>query len=303
MLRKPALKFACAALVVGAIALPMTVTAQPSAHYIPGLEGIKAATLPPPGLYLRDYNVAYFANRLNDSHGDEIKAADAEAFIYANAPRLIWITDYKLLGGYVGVDGLVPFQYTSLEANTRNGKFDDSTFGIGDVFGEVTWSWHWTKFDAAVGYGIWGPTGDSSADLTTRAGSGFWTHMFTAGGTFYPDEGKQWAISALNRYEINTEKRDTDITPGDVWTIEGSVSRAVCPSADLGVVAYYQRQVEDDKGAHSTPGKDWVTAVGPEVSMSIPSVAMGVSLRYLYEVAAENRLQGHTAVLTLTKRF
>jgi len=302
MLRNKTLKFALAALIGAAVCSSMTSLAQPSAHYIPGLEGIKAATLPPPGIYLRDYNVFYYSDRLNDNKGNEVPI-DAEAMIYANAPRLVWITDIKLLGGYLGFDGLVPFQYTSLEANVPS-HYDDSTFGIGDAFGEVTLSWHGKQFDAAIGYGIWAPTGDSSPEpLSTRAGSGFWTHMFTAGATLYPDEAKKWALSVLNRYEINTEKDETDITRGDVWTVEGSLSRALSSTVEAGVVAYYQRQLEGDKGAHATPGLDWVTGVGPEIAVFYPRVALGWSLRYVYEIEAENRLQGHTAVLTITKKF
>lgn len=37
-------------LIAGLLTLPVFVQAQPTAHYAPGLEGIKAATLPPPGL-------------------------------------------------------------------------------------------------------------------------------------------------------------------------------------------------------------------------------------------------------------
>jgi hypothetical protein len=304
MIRNTALKIAGAALVAGALSLPLSSTAQPSAHYAPGLEGIKAATLPPPGLYLRDYNLFYYSDRLNNSNGREIKEADVEAFIYANAPRLVWITDYKLLGGYLGFDALIPLQYTSLEANTPGGRYKDSTFGIGDLFGEVTLSWHGKQYDAAIGYGIWAPTGDSSAGLTTRAGQGFWTHMFTAGATFYPDEAKKWSISALNRYEINTEKKYTDITRGDVWTIEGGIGRMLTPTIEAGVVSYYQRQLESDKGASAQPGsRDWVVAVGPELAGFYPRIMFGWSIRYLYEVEAVNRLQGHTTVLTLTKRF
>ena len=29
------------------------------------------------------------------------------SFTYANVPRVIWITDTKFLGGYVGVDALL----------------------------------------------------------------------------------------------------------------------------------------------------------------------------------------------------
>ena len=45
--------------VAGLVAVPALLQAQPTAHYAPGTEGIKAATLPPPGIYVRDYNSFY----------------------------------------------------------------------------------------------------------------------------------------------------------------------------------------------------------------------------------------------------
>ena len=85
----------------GLLALPQVIQAQPTAHYVPGIEGLKAASLPPPGIYLRDYNVFYYSDRLNDSQGNSIPGTDPKAFIYANVPRVLWITDTKLLGGFV----------------------------------------------------------------------------------------------------------------------------------------------------------------------------------------------------------
>ena len=41
------------------LALPCALKAQPTAHYPPGLHGINAATLPPPGFYVRNYNFFY----------------------------------------------------------------------------------------------------------------------------------------------------------------------------------------------------------------------------------------------------
>ena len=70
------------------MALPGILQAQPSAHYAPGVEGIKGASLPPPGVYFRDYNYFYWADQLNDSSGNKIGPADLEAFTYANIPRV-----------------------------------------------------------------------------------------------------------------------------------------------------------------------------------------------------------------------
>jgi len=285
-------------------ASPARVLAQPSAHYVPGVEGIKGASLPPPGVYFRDYNVFYFADRANDSNGNEISAANPEAFIYANVPRVIWITDQKLLGGFIGVDALVPLKYTDLKGNF-GGPFDESTSGIGDLFVEGTLSWHVDQADFAVGYGVWAPTGNSStAPVSTRAGEGFWTHMFTAGMTWYMDAEKKWALSALNRYEINHEKRDMNFTPGQAYTLEWGLSYALKPTVDVGVVGYYQVQTTENQGSDSpSTFKDKVVGIGPEVSAVCPKTGIIFSLRYLYEIMAEDRLQGHTIALTLTKRL
>jgi hypothetical protein len=284
-------------------ALPLLLQAQPTAHYVPGVEGLKGSSLPPPGIYVRDYNVFYFADRINDAQGNEIKPADAHAFIYANVPRVLWITEQKFLGGFLGVDALLPLQYTQLKANTPGGPFSDHTFGIGDVFVEGTLSWHPKQFDFALAYGVWAPTGDFSPGNPTRAGAGFWTHMFTAAATWYPDEKKKWAVSALSRYEINHEQDQTHITPGQAYTLEWGASYAVRPTVDVGVVGYYQVQTTGDSGAGSSTARDNVVGVGPEISLVCPKTGIIASLRYVHEVLAANRLQGQTVALTLTKRF
>ncbi len=293
-----------ALLLAGVLALPNLVQAQPTAHYVPGSEGIKAATLPPPGFWLRDYNSFYYADRLNDNKGDKISAADPKATIYANVPRLLWITDVKVLGGYMGVDALLPFVWTQLKVNGPGGQFDDRTFGVGDAFFEGTWSWHLKQWDFALGAGAWAPTGDSNAKNPTYAGLGYWGEMLTAGGTWYVDEEKRWALSVLNRYEFNQEQEDTDVTKGQAYTVEGGLSYGLTKTLDVGAVGYYQQLVTGDDGPAALQREHGrVAAAGPEVSLFYPPAMLGVSLRYEYEFLAESRLQGHTVTLTITKKL
>jgi hypothetical protein len=280
-------------------AMPALLQAQPTAHYVPGVEGIKGASLPPPGWYVRDYNVAYTADRVNDGNGDSAGPPNFKAFTYANVPRVIWITDKKLLGGFVGVDALLPLVYQSVTA----GPYDRSTFGIGDLFAESTLSWHVKQFDFSFGAGVWMPTGDSGAPPTTRAGLGYWTPMLTAGATWYVDPEKTWAVSALSRYEFNTEQRDTHVTPGQAYTLEWGVSKTLAKVVDVGAVGYFQQQVTKDSGTGASGLRDRIAAIGPEVNVVFPKQMLFVSFRYLYEFMAENRAQGHTFALTLTKRL
>ncbi len=295
------------ALLIAGLLAPGLLQAQPTAHYVPGVEGIKGASLPPPGFYLRDYNAFYYSDTLNDSSGNKVPGLKSDAFIYANVPRLVWITDYQLWGGYLGVDALLPLQYTHLDISAGPNKLiDHGTFGIGDLFAEGTWSKHLQKFDFSLGAGAWMPTGDSSPEpITTRAGLGYWTAMLTAGATWYVDADKLWSVSALNRYEFNTQKDGATYTPGQAYTLEWGVGRTLSKTAEVGVSGYYQQQVTEDSGPGKPNGpvRDRAAGVGPEVNLFYAPCKVNFSLRYAYEFLAESRLQGHTAVLTITKIF
>ena len=107
-MRKQLTKCIGSLLIAGLLALANSTQAQPSAHYVPGVEGIKGASLPPPGFWVRDYNAVYYADTLNGPNGYRNTEVDGKASIYANVPRLLWITDVQVLGGYLGLDALVP---------------------------------------------------------------------------------------------------------------------------------------------------------------------------------------------------
>jgi hypothetical protein len=281
------------------LALPSVLQAQPTAHYPPGIHGINAGTLPPPGLYLRDYNLFYTSDHLNGPTGDRTGPANFDAFTYANIIRPIWITDVKILGGYLGADVVVPLVYRSLRAGT----FDDNSFNLGDFLAEATLSWHLKQFDFCIGAGEWMPTGESAPKPTTRAGLGFWTTMFTFGGTWFIDPDRTWSLSALNRYEINnTEQPDTHTTTGNAWTIEWGLGKAFNKSISAGVVGYYQAKVTGDTGMNPQP-LNRVAAIGPEFDLGFPAQKLLLQLRYDYEFLSDNRAQGHTVSLVLTKRL
>jgi len=263
-------------------------------HYPAGVEGIKGASLPPPGVYIRDYNYIYFS----DSFEEGPPAFDL--FANVQAPRLIWITGKKVLGGYYGMDVIVPLVYQDLDMT----GFSGSDFGIGDLFVEpVTLSWHTKQFDFSFGYGFWAPTGDYSPSDPVSPGKGFWTQMLTGGVTVYPDKAKTWSLSALNRYEINQERGDTGITPGQYWTLEWGLAKSLSKTVDFGMVGYYQAQSTKASGLGAPAAKDSVIGLGPEIAFVIPKIGLSTSVRYMREMGASNRPEGNTINIILTKRL
>ena len=284
-------------LLTGALfALTLTAQAQPivAGHYPAGAEGIKGASLPPPGVYFLDYNFFYTADNFKDG------PPQFDIFAYINAPRLIWMTDLKILGANYGMDIIVPFGYLDWKVmGSRN-----SYFGLGDIQIEpVLLSWHFKQFDLSAAYAVWAPTGDFSPSRPDLLSKGFWSHMLTLGGTWYPDKEKTLAVSLLNRYEFCHEQEQTHINPGQVYTVEWGFSKSLRKTIDVGIIGYYQQQVTKDSGATATTKLDRKVGIGPEISAIWPKLGLITSLRYAYEFAAVERPEGHLVTLTLTKRF
>ncbi|MCB1231840.1 MAG: transporter [Verrucomicrobiae bacterium] len=300
-MKKLAMLFAA---VVGVMALSEDATAQFTGHYPMGVEGVKGGSLPPPGLYLRDYTLFYGA--------DDLEVAglpagfDFDINAIALAPRLVWITDQKILGGFYGADILVPFAWVDWEQGIKGTPFhaEDDYFGIGDIFVEpITLSWHGAQHDAGVGYGFWIPSGDFDPNRPALIWKGFWSHMFTAGGTWYPDKDKTWSVSLLNRYEFHHEHQDLGIRPGQTLTMEWGVSKALTKTFEIGMAGYYQQQTTTDQGPGASGVKDHVVAIGPEINLFCPKLELFTSVRYNHEIDAKDRPEGHALTLTLTRRF
>ena len=283
-------------------ALPLSSHGQFSGHYPSGVEGVKGASVPPPGIYLRDYNLIYHAERLPGGPGG------VDTTVYVNAPRLIWMTDWKILGADYGMDLIVPFGFSSLEIGDLGVR--DSYFGLYDIqFEPLLLGWHFDRVDVGAGYAIWAPTGDSPRlsrvpprDLA-NLGKGFWSHMLTAGATVYFDKEKTWALSALNRYEIHHECEESDVTTGNSYTLEWGLSKTVAGTWDIGISGYFQQQTTEDSGRGAAGGLDSIVGIGPEVSVAFPKLNLNASLRWLHELGAEGRTEGDTVTLTVTRRF
>lgn len=293
-------KLVCLLLAVIGFSTQLHAQLPVGSHYPTGVEGIKGSSLPPPGVYLRDYNFFYTATKVDGA------PVDVDVFAYVQAPRLIWITKQEILGANYGMDIIVPFAYKNIYADAPIGTAGQ--FNLADIQIEpVLLSWHLKQFDFAFGYALWVPSGDfdasTPAKYLTSPGMGFLTQMITLGGTWYADEKKTWAFSLLNRYEINTEQQDTDITPGNMLTMEWGLSKTVVDNIDIGVIGYYQQLVTKDTGTGASPHYSHVVAVGPEINAFWPKLGLFSSLRYAVEVDAANRPQGQTVVLTLTKGF
>lgn len=289
-------------LLLACVAIP--VHAQETGHYVSGVEGIRAATLPPPGMYWRMYSVLYDASDLVGKDGEELPVGfDLSVFALVN--RFIWITDYKILGADFGMDLIVPVLNTDIKISALG--VEDDQFALGDITIEpFVLAWHGPRYDAAFGIALYMPTGDYDIKEPASAGKDMWTTMLTLGGTYYFDRKKTLSASILSRYEIHSEKDERNITPGDDFHFEWGIGKNINKVWDLGITGYCHWQVTDDDGddvAWDRGVHDQVFSVGPEVGFFYPPGMLGVSLRSQWEFEAEDRSEGMVHCLTFTKIF
>jgi hypothetical protein len=285
--------------------LSTSVLAGETSHYVPGVEGIKAASIPPPGSYSRTYFSFYHADTLMNENGDELDV-DFDIDVLALSERLIWVSDKESWGGgRLAADMVIPFVSTDLSIGAFG--VDEKDSGMADIFIEpFILTWNEPRYDFAFGGGLYMPTGSYDKLNSASVGKDFWTLMLTVGGTHYFDISRSWAASILARYEINSEKDETAVTPGDNFSFEWGISNAINPAWEVGLTGYASWQVSDDKGSDVTwdPSiHDQVYAIGPEISTFIPDMSLIFSLRALWEFGAEDRSEGSMMTMTLTKIF
>jgi len=273
-------------------------------HYVNGLEGIKAATVPGPGLYYKIYNLLYNADELTDKDGNELDV-NFDVSVFATAHRLIWVSPIKILGADYVADATIPFIYTDIEVKATG--ISDKAFALGDICIEpLSLCWHGSRYDAAFGLAAYLPVGKYDQNDAASPGKDFWTGMLTLGGTYYFDIKKTWSGSILSRYEIHSKKSKSDVKPGNDFHFEWGIGKTLAKNWDVGLAGYCQWQVTDDSGSDVSWDKsvhDRVWATGPEVSTFLPSLKFGISLRGLREFDAVDRSEGYVIDLNLTKIF
>jgi hypothetical protein len=287
-------------LILSLLVIPNFVLGAETGHYVHGVEGLKAATVPPPGIYYRNYTVYYRADKLTGATGDSLPV-DFDVENWASVHRMTWISEHKFLGGNYGAQIIVPLMSVDIEIGALG--VNDDQVGIGDIYVEpLLLSWHGPRWDAATSYGVYLPNGDFDAQEPASVGKGFLTHMISLGGTAYFDQQRMWHGSILARYEIHDEKDDVNITPGDDFHFEWGLGRTFKKNVDVGITGFSQWQVSDDKGSGVAGAavKDTVHGIGPEVGWFIPRWELFLALRHIEEFGAEDRSEGSITSLTLT---
>ncbi|MGQ0593463.1 MAG: SphA family protein, partial [Gammaproteobacteria bacterium] len=260
-----------------AIAGAGSVWAGELGHYGPGMMNIRDFVVPEPGFYGLLYNYFYSTDTLKNRDGDEVGTlsrtgprggtttvtVDPDIDVYALVPTFVWVSRWQVLGARYAAFIAPPFADNSAQVNlslAREGTFldrefsasleADTDFGFGDLFVQPVWlGWGGKHYDISAGYGFYAPTGDDGLSLEFRE------HQLQVAGTWYPFDQRGTAIMLAGTFEINHEREDMDLTPGERFTLNWGISQYLPLNkeqtwlAEIGTSGYSQWQVEEDSGS------------------------------------------------------
>ena len=283
--------------------LPALALAGGNTHYTNGVEGIRAATLPGPGVYYRQYNVLYSADTQADGEGKDAPL-DLDLTVYANVHRFLWVTENQLLGGNIFMSATLPLLNTDISIGAAG--VDDDRFGLGDINLEpFGLAWHGPRHDLAMGLSVFLPTGQYGKDRAASPGKGFWTGMLTLGGTLYLDPERTWSASVLSRYEVHSNRDGDDFRPGDDFHLEWGIGKVLSDTWEVGLAGYAQWQLTDDREKDAVnPGlHDRGFGIGPEVNINVPLLKGIITLRTVKEFGAVDRSEGVISSIVFTTAF
>ncbi len=301
-------KSVSAALVSTLIGTPL-LAAETNA-YVNGTSGILGGSVPPPGLYYVMYNRLYRSANFRDGSGDAARTDDGRDLngyisAFANAHRLIHVTDYKIAGADFMWNLVVPYVDVDLDIGAFG--ISDSSSDFGDINVEpFVIQWHDPKWDFGLVYGLYAPTGRRDDSRPALAGKNFWTHYAGIGATYFFDDERSWSFSILSRYEKHTKRKNKDITAGDDFSFEWGFGKQIEPGLQLGISGYAQWQVSDDSGRdvdYDASVHDRVFGIGPELHYVFPGTSIQMQFRWWTEFGAIDRPEGSIATLSFATQL
>ncbi len=146
---------------------------------------------------------------------------------------------------------------------------------------------------------------------SNNVGSGYWTHAFSSGQTFYLNANRTTVISTFQMYEIHATQQGTQVHPGDTLNLDYSLTHALSLQSGLnlqvGLVGYEQWQLTDKTGPSITPAQSSahyrVNALGFASSLMLPTRKVSVGVKYFKEFEDRSTFQGYSLQITASIKF
>jgi len=280
------------------IALPFTSYAQSRGVYPLGMTATNSGVTPESGFTYSNQLLFYSRDEEKDNNGATLPVAGSNS-VLMDMNSLIWVSEAKILAGaHYSAIATLPVATNDLTSDIH-GKISGGS-GFADSY-YVPFVLGWNKDRAAIRvlYGFLAPTGRFAAGASDNVGSGYWTHAFSSGQTFYLSEDQSLALSAFEMYEIHTTQEGTRTHPGNTFNLDYSLMKTFSLGASrlqAGLAGYEQRQTTAKTGPQITPEESSeryaVNSLGIASNLVFPSHKLNFGVKWFDEFANRATFQG-----------
>ncbi len=245
------------------------VSAYQAGAYQAGVMNVRdLAPVPGGGLIIIDYNFWNNSTSYVDRFGNDITHIELEydglkteidltqqISGYTNVPVLFYASSFKLLGATYMASINPSFISSGYKMNIHASLSDTTVITAGNTggFGDLAimpvglgWSFG-DKADFSLFYTLYAPTGRYETGAADNVGRGYWTHQIQLPAYFYFME-KATALFVMPTFETNSNVKDSDVRPGNRFSIEYGVSQYITSWLELEILNGHNLQISDDKG-------------------------------------------------------
>lgn len=267
-----------------------------------------------PGWFFEEIIDYYHAGQFNDSAGAKMPGQN-DLTTVSSLTHVAYFSDYKLLGGYIGAEVLVPLVDVDLDTSFAPHSHAQ---GVGDMsINPFMLQWNdrqlfgkpfFQRFDLQMVF----PTGQYDSDRALNIGNNIVSVNPYYAFTIFPI-GKL-EFSARLHYLWNSQNDSPyeglhagSIQPGQAFHANFATSYEVLKRLRLGLSAYALQQLTDDKinGNSIAGSEERVFGVGPGLSYNQDNSQdkLWITLNSYFETGAENRPEGIGVVLRISLAF
>jgi len=276
-----------------------------------GMSATNSGVTPESGISYVNHSCSTREIRQRGPNGEVLATGQNSVMMDMNS--LVWVSSGKIdfLGGPLfSMSATIPIANNSLTSDVEGGISGGG--GLADSYYQpFILGWRKKRADIRAVYGFLAPSGRFNVGASNNVGSGYWTHAFSSGQTFYLNANRTTAISAFQMYEIHTSQQGTQIHPGDNLNLDYSLTHVLPLQHDLnlqvGLVGYEQWQLTDKTGPGISPAQSSahyrVNALGFASSLMLPARKVSVGVKYFKEFEDRSTFQGYSLQITASIKF
>jgi hypothetical protein len=275
--------------------------AQVRGVYPLGMSATNSGVTPQPGFTYSNFLGIYARDQFRGPRGEVLATGSQSVVMDMNS--IIWVSRKEMLGGArFSMSATLPVANNSLTSDitgpvSGGGGFADS------YYQPFILGWRKERVAVRAVYGFLAPTGSFKVGANDNVGSGYWTHAFSSGQTFFLT--KNTSISTFQMYEVHTKQKGTDIHPGQTMNLDYSLMQSLPLRGEtrlqVGLVGYNQWQTTDKTGPTITPEQAKahyrVNALGFGSSVNLPA-KVNIGFKYFKEFSNRSTFQGYSVQLS-----